>query len=224
MYYVKEQTPVSITKEIKLKQYFSQVHTISSTNESFTLTLPNGGRNVTHLLACFLQTQRGTIKKSSTDFSSGYSNAYPEVKIITDATTNLKMIRFTLDKSYPNPDYDMNFNSVRSDNCGDLARSFYDMINNSNNRFDRSGNVVGIQEYSNEPFWCFQVNTDATTYNETLMVNVSLEPGDNGVTNGCKPSSSQLLVVALYDETLRLTFDTEKIVSTELLSQKYFLL
>ena len=50
------------------------------------------------------------------------------------------------------------------------------------------------------------------------MVNVSLEPGDNGVTNGYKPSSSQLLVVALYDETLRLTFDTEKNVSTELLS------
>ena len=92
LYYVKEQTPVSITKEIKLKQYFSQVHTITSTNESFTLTLPNGGRNVTHILACFFQTQRGTIKKSSTDFSAGYSNAYPEVEVRNDATTNLRMI------------------------------------------------------------------------------------------------------------------------------------
>ena len=218
LYYVKEQTPVNIVKEIKLKQYFSQVHTISSSNESFTLTLPNGGRNVTHLLACFLQTQRGTIKKSSTDFSSGYSNAYPEVKIATDATTNLQMIRFTTDRSLPNPDYQMNFNSVKSDNCGDVSRAFYDFINNADAKFDRSGNVVSIQEWINEPIFCFKTTTDATTYNETLLVNVSLEPGDNGVTNGYKPSSSQLLVVALYDETLRLGFDTEKIVSTELIS------
>ena len=57
LYYVKEQSPANIVKEIKLKQYFSQVHTISGSNESFTLTLPNGGRNGSHLLACFFQTQ-----------------------------------------------------------------------------------------------------------------------------------------------------------------------
>ena len=101
---VREQTPVNMTKEIKMKQYFSQIHTINSTNDSFNLTLPNGGRNVTHILACFLQTQRGTLKKSSNDFSSGYTNAYPEVKVGNDATTNLTMMRFILDKTYPNPD------------------------------------------------------------------------------------------------------------------------
>ena len=78
-----------------MKQYFSQMHTINSTNESFTLTLPNGGRSVTHLLACFLQTKRGTANMSST-FSSGYTNACPEVKIANDATTNLQMIRYIL--------------------------------------------------------------------------------------------------------------------------------
>ena len=74
--------------ELLLKSYVSgfvnrklnHMITITSTNESFTLTLPNGGRNVTRILACFLQTQGGRIKKSSTDFSAGYSNAYPEVK------------------------------------------------------------------------------------------------------------------------------------------------
>ena len=211
LYYVKEQTPVSIPKEIKPKQYFSQVHTITSMNESFTLTLPNAGRNVTHILACFLQTQRGTIKKSSTDFSSGYTNAYPEVKTPTDATTNLQMIRFTLDKSYPNPDYDMNFSTAISDNCRDVSRAFYDFINNADAKFDRSGNVVSIQEWINEPIFCFKVNTDATTYNEVLQVYTNM--GANYA-----PSASQLLVVALYDETLRLGFDTEKIVSTELIS------
>ena len=103
-----------------MKQYFSQIHPINSTNDSFNLTLPNGGRNVTHILACFLQTKRGTIKKSSNDFSSGYNNAYPKVNIVTDATTNLKMIHFTRDKTYPNPDYDINFYTGNGDNCGDL--------------------------------------------------------------------------------------------------------
>ena len=212
LYYVKDVTPVNIVKEIKMKQYFSQVHTINSTNDSFNLTLPNGGRNVTHLLACFLQTQRGTIKKSSNDFSSNYSDAYPEVKITDDATTNLKMIRFTLDRTYPNPDYDLNFNRAATDgSCRDVARAFTDMLNNADAKFDRSGNIVSIQEWINEPMFCFKVNTDATTYNESLQVYINM---DTGYVDG----RSQLLVVALYDETLRLSFDTEKIVLTELVS------
>ena len=212
LYYATDETPVNITKEIHMKQYFSQVHTIQSENEAFNLTLPNGGRNVTHLLATFLQTQRtGTIKKSSNDFSSGYSNAYPEVKIINDATTTLKMLRFGLDKMYPNPDYDLNFNSSVDDNCRDVSRAFYDMINNADMKFDRSGNVISIQEFINEPIFCFKVNSDATNYNETLQVYINLA-------GTYAPGSSQLLVVALYDETLRLGFDTEKVTSIELIS------
>ena len=42
--------------------------------------------------------------------------------------------------------------------------------------------------------------------------------GDSGVTTGYKAGSSQLLIVALYDETLRLTFDSEKITTVELIS------
>ena len=71
--------------------------------------------------------------------------------------------------------------------------------------------MVSVQEWINEPIFCFKVNTDATTYNEVLQVYTNM--GANYA-----PSASQLLVVALYDETLRLGFDTEKIVSTELIS------
>ena len=84
---------------------------------------------------------------------------------------------------------------------------FTNFINNADAKFDRSGNVVSIQEWINEPIFCFKDNADATTYDE-----VHTNMGANYA-----PSASQLLVVALYDETLRLTFDTEKIVSTELL-------
>ena len=38
-YIVHEQTPINMVKEIRLKQFFSQVHTISSSNENFILTL-----------------------------------------------------------------------------------------------------------------------------------------------------------------------------------------
>ena len=201
-----------MVKEIHLKQYFSQVHTIQSSSEAFTLNLPNGGRNVTHLLACFLQTGRtGTIKKSSNDFSSGYTNAYPEVKITSDAVTNLQMIRFQLDKTYPNPDYLLNFSSALSDNCQDVSRMFYDMLNNSDSKFDRSGNIYSIQEFINECMICFKVNTDATTYNESLQVYLNLH-------TNYTPGTSQILIVALYDEKLRLSFDSEKITNVELIS------
>ena len=219
LYYVTEETPVNMVKEIHLKQFFSQVLTIQSTNESFSLTLPNGGRNVSHIISCMLHTGRsGTIKKSSTDFSSGYTNANPEVKIVTDGVTNLQMIRFMLDKTYPNPDYNLNFSSTISSNSQDVTRSFYDLINNSDSKFDRSGNVLSLQNYMVEPLWCFKVNSDATTYNESLQVYLTMYAGDGGTTSGYKAGSSQLLVVALYDETVRLSFDTEKITDVQLIS------
>ena len=113
-----------MVKEIQLKQFFSQVHTIASSNENFILTLPNGGRNVTHIMACFVQKNKGTIKCSSTDFSDGYTNANPEVKINNGAVSNLQMIRFQLDKNYPNTDYDLVMTKNGGDNCKDVSRVF----------------------------------------------------------------------------------------------------
>ena len=72
--------------------------------------------------------------------------------------------------------------------------------------------------------WCFMVNSDATSYNETLQVYLNLAEAiyDNSEPPiqiaGYKPGTSQLLIVALYDETLRLSFDTEKVTSVELIS------
>ena len=71
--------------------------------------------------------------------------------------------------------------------------------------------MIGVHEYINEPMFCFKVNSDTTSYNESLLVNIRLA-------TGYTPGTSQLLVVALYNETLRLTFDSEKVVLTELIS------
>ena len=137
-YNICEQTPINVTKEIHLKQFFSQVHTISSSNDNFILSLPNGGRNITHIFACFLQKNRGTVKCSSNDFSDGYTNVYPEVKSVSGESSTLQMIRFQLDKMYPNPDYDLNMSKSLGDNCKDVSRAFYDFINNADAKFDRS--------------------------------------------------------------------------------------
>ena len=208
-YNVHDQTPINITKEIHLKQYFSQIHTISSSNDNFILSLPNGGRNITHIFACFLQKNRGTVKCSSNDFSDGYTNAYPEVKSVSGAVSTLQMIRFQLDKMYPNPDYDLNMSNALGDSCKDVSRAFYDFINNADAKFDRSGNVISIQEWINEPLFVFKCNTEATSYNETLQVSIRLD-------TSYTPSYSQMLVCVLYDETVRLTYDSEKCVATDL--------
>ena len=97
-YNIYEQTPVNVIKEIHLKQFFSQVHTNLSSNDIFILSLPNGERNITHIFACFLQKNKGTVKCSSNDFSDGYTNIYPEVKVGTlaggyfGAVSTLQMI------------------------------------------------------------------------------------------------------------------------------------
>ena len=103
------------------------MHAISSSSDDFTLSLPNGGRNITHLFATFLQKPSGTIKCSSNDFRDGYTNAYPEIAINNGAVTCLNTIRFQLDKIYPNPDLCMS--PVLADTCKDVSRAFYDFIN-----------------------------------------------------------------------------------------------
>ena len=184
-------------------------------------------------MACFLQTKRGVaptlgqVKGSSNDFSSGFAGATGgetgasttyEAKITTDAVTNLKSLRFqTADKVFPNPDYllDLSVPATPVNNtvydCGDLARAFTDFLNHSQSKFDRSGNILSIQQYIREPIFCYRVDSESTSYNETLLVNISLGTGYSAGT-------SQLLVVALYDETLRLQFDSEKIVDVQLIS------
>ena len=160
-----EQSPVNIPKEIQLKQYFSQIHPIASSTDNFILTLPNGGRNVNHIMAFFLQKNRGTINCSSTDVSDGYTNTNPEVKINNGAVSSLQMIRFQLDKNYPNVDYDIVMTPNGGNNCKDVARCFYDFLNNAQAKFDRSGNVISVQEWINEPVFIYQCNTYTTSYN-----------------------------------------------------------
>ena len=120
------------------------------------------------------------------------------------------MIRFTSDKNYPNPDYKVNFPTAL-DSSQDVSRAFYDFIKKSENKYDISGNVIGVQEFINELLFCFKVNSDATSYNEYLLVNIRLA-------NNYVSGTSQLLVVALYNETLRLTFNSEKNINTKLIS------
>ena len=112
-------------------------------------------------------------------------------------------------------DYNLNFSptgNAGDRDSGDVARAYADaIIGGARSRTDRSGSIMNMFNYYIEPVFCYNVNTDATTYNETAQVYVNLK-------DGYAAGSSQLLVVALYDETLRIIFDSEKVVETQLIS------
>ena len=126
------------------------------------------------------------------------------------------MIRFQLNKTYPNPDYDLCLSPVLADTCKDVSRAFYDFINNADAKFDRSGNVISIQEWIKEPIFVFKCNTEATSYNETLQVSLRFNTQYYGIANGTavgantiaanSTTPSKMLVVVMYDETVRLTY------------------
>ena len=106
------------------------------------------------------------------------------------------MIRFVVDKTYPNPDYTLSFNlpATHPNNTTyrieDVARAFHDFLNNADAQFDRSGNCISIQQFIRKPILCYKVNTDATTYNETRQVYINLAVGDGRTTTGYKAGSS----------------------------------
>ena len=160
------------------------------------------------MFACFLQKNRGTVKCYSNDFSDGYTNVHPEIKSVSGAASTLQMIRFQLDKIYPNPDYDLNMSTSLGDNCKDVSRAFYDFINNADAKFDRSVTSYLFKNGS---------------LNLYLYSNVILK--QHHIMKLCKylfvliyytPSYSQMLCVVLYDETVRLTYDNEKCIATDL--------
>ena len=121
----------------------------------------------------------------------------------------LHTTRFQTDKTYPNPGYDLCLSPVLADTCNDVSRAFYDFINKSVDKFvvDRSGNVISLQEWITEPIFVFKCNTEATSYNETLQVSLRINSQYYGVANGSANSTtpSQMLVVVMYGETVRLT-------------------
>ena len=94
--------------------------------------------------------------------ATGASVIASEIKIVSDAVTNLQMIRFVLDKTYPNPDYMLNFNLPATPTndttykIEDVARAFYDFLNNADAKFDRSGNCISVQQFIREPILVLQ--------------------------------------------------------------------
>ena len=71
-------------------------------------------------MVCCIHKNKGAFKCSSTDFSDGYTNASPEVKINDGVVFNLHMIIFQLGKNYTNTDYDSVMTGNRGDTCKDV--------------------------------------------------------------------------------------------------------
>ena len=108
----------------------------------------------------------------------------------------------------PNPDYLLDLSvpatPVANAICdyGDLVRAFADFLNHSQSKLTDLEIFFQFNSTSER-------DSDATSYNETLLVGISLG-------TGYAAGTSELLVVALYDETLWFQFDTEKLLLVNL--------
>jgi hypothetical protein len=221
---INKETPVTIPKSLHINQIWSQVHTIVSASETFSLSAPP--KNVKYILACFLQTNRFGPGVNPCDFSDGFipaiDNMHNEIKRTGGAVSNLTYVRFNYkSRNYPQDDYNIiNLPSTIlsgvaggvGDSSMELYRLLGDVIGNSNAREDRCGSMYDISKIAIEPIFVHKIESLPNSEDSNMTVSIKLAAG---YTN----SQSTLLVVCLYDEILELMYDAHgKVISTELIN------
>ena len=204
---------------LHLKQIFSQIHTIQSNNESYNLSVPS--RNITYILATFLQANRYGKGSSPSDFSDGVTRATPaanEILKTTGAVNKLQYIRFNYKgKQYPETDFNIqNYSWQPCPTAGantistnmELHRLLTDVVNNAQNRDDRCGSLYNLSSIAVEPIFVYRIADYPNSDDNNMLVSINLA-------NGYTDSSSALLVVCLYDEFIDLKYsDGGKVIET----------
>ena len=66
-----KENPVNESRLLNVRQIWSQIHTLTSPNDSFPLYAPT--KNVKYILATFVQATRTGVGISPADFSDGYT-------------------------------------------------------------------------------------------------------------------------------------------------------
>ena len=153
---------VSIVKEIYIKQFSTNIHTVTNgTSDEFNVSFTKN-RRITHIGIAFLQ-PAGLIKTSPSDFSAGYkivaAGGNPTVaEAYNTGTANplesLSCLRILCAGStYPTPDYNLQFNNYNvnsnfessNNQSNDLFRAYYDFIVNSDSLRDRAGALLNLK-------------------------------------------------------------------------------
>lgn len=186
---------VANIRNIKLKQMYSQIVPLVGSSVNTTMSIP-AQRHVTHILAGFIHTSRGSYKKSTTDFTAGFTNANPEVKNTYWAGDYLKSIKFTYKgQRFPDPAY--NLDTSASTNSNNLLRAFAEFMNMSEHRLYGNGSLFDFNKWMDNKVFCFRTDGAFKSNDTNIYVNCEFSH---------EPTDSTLLVVLLYEETLRLTY------------------
>ena len=187
-------------------QLQSQVVDITSSNCSLTLNFDSEFLN--RVFIAFIPANRGNMKRSSTDFSSGYTNANPEVKVNDNSLSTLNSIQIQYGSSvFPSPNYDLNFKNLlalTNPETKDMGRAYYELISQLGSRWaDRVG-AYSLDEWENEPIFVY--NLPEANPSRQMVITLRLD-STAYQTNSINPM--QLFVLASYNQYLSIVYKTQ---------------
>jgi hypothetical protein len=187
-----------------LMQLQSQIRDITSNNTSMTFNFES--EKLSKVLVAFIPTKRGTLKCASNDFSSGYSNASPEVKYTNNAVSSLQSLQIQYGSQiFPSPNYTLKFNNFGGNvNLEDNMRAYYELINNIGLRTDRTGGY-SYDEWVNEPVFVY--NLSELNPSKNMVVNLRFDSNfSTSSDSAVNPNPMQLFVVAIYEQKLLIKY------------------
>ena len=132
----------------------------SSGSNTLAFSMPN--KHISYVIIGFLQKNRssGSGKWSSTDFSSSFTNVYPETKIATDATScveNISVLWGGVLK--PQPLYRLDMSESTSNTN---ARAWSEFISLVESRADRSASAYDYDTWINAPLFIYKFGKNVT--------------------------------------------------------------
>ena len=189
--------------EIPLVQMTTTYRGISSRGSNvLSFSMPN--KHITYIIIGFLQQNRtsGSGKFSSTDFSSGFTSSYPEVKITDDATSCVESVSVLWGGTLkPQPLYKLNMAETGSNSN---ARAWTEFISLIESRADRSASAYDYDTWINAPLFIYKFGKNITSDN-SIQITVNMS-------DAYTADKSQLFCTALFNETLKISYLGDKII------------
>ena len=206
-----------VQHSIRMKQFYSQVINLTGCNGSSNYNIPvPSGNAITHIMFAFITPTTNTVGSTATNYyyyyyptnfsSNTLTGTAPNAYLTnsgTDAISNLSTFQCQYaGRLYPNPQYtSINMNvATATIETGDTTRMVMEFINNCGTwHVDRAGALYNIYNWYAEPILCFKTITEPITsaYNIIVMLNFGA---------GYTTTTSCLLMVCLYEETLKLNY------------------
>lgn len=189
--------------KVPLIKHFNLYRQIVAQGQSqFVFNLPNN--HVTYVLIALIQQNKGSaLKQCGTDFSVGFTNAYPEAPVTGGGPNNIINLRVLYGGTVkPSPDYILNMGATLAVDQ-ENGRAFSDFTSLIQAREDRASSYDADTWY-NAPIFVYKFGKNVTSDNNIL---VTVNMGTQYTTN---PSPlSTLFLSALYNEDLVIDYNAQ---------------